>query len=118
MAFVVHARDGVMRLRRAAADERDGERETEARVHQSGLTCTFRNFTTPAPYCSANGPRGCFASMASAVLTPLSVTVMCGPCARISYVFHLPAALICVAAFATLTMAPVAWAGSGGGSKM
>src|SRR5438067_697818 len=86
MAFVVHARDGVMRLRRAAADERDGERETEARVHQSGLTCTFRNFTTPAPYCSANGPRGCFASIASPTLLKLlrffpSNRVVHWPCA-------------------------------------
>src|SRR5258706_7373516 len=104
----------MVRLRRRAARchprrERDRTREPEAHpCHQSGRTCTLRNFTTPAPYCSANGPRACLPSSTSTVLTPLSVTTMCDPCALISYVFHLPAALIGVATLATLTIAPVA----------
>src|SRR5262245_50636681 len=77
------------------------------RFQLSARTSTLRNLTTPAPYCSANGPRACLVSMTSAVLMPLSVTVRCDPCARISYVFHLPPALIGVATLATLTMPPV-----------
>ena len=50
----------------------------------SGFICTFRNFTTPDPYCRATGPLACFESCTSAVFCPLSTTSRWGPCAVIS----------------------------------
>src|SRR5437879_1780553 len=50
----------------------------------SGLISTLRNFTTPAPYCSAIGPRESLLSRTSTVRVPLSVTMRCGPIAVIS----------------------------------
>src|ERR1700712_3989049 len=46
-----------------------------------GLICTLRNFTTPEPYCSANGPPAlCFESCTSTVFWPFSTTTRCDPC--------------------------------------
>src|SRR5262249_12075867 len=54
-------------------------------ANYSGRICTSRNFTTPAPYCSAMRPVGSLASSApSTVRCPLSVTVNFGPLATIS----------------------------------
>ena len=56
----------------------------------SGLISTLRNLITPSflsapvPSCSAITPLACLLSWTSTVLTPLSTTTRCGPCAVIS----------------------------------
>ena len=56
----------------------------------SGLISTLRNLITPSfllapvPSCSAITPLACVLSWTSTVLTPLSTTTRCGPCAVIS----------------------------------
>ena len=42
---------------------------------ESARIRTFRNFTTPAPYCSAIAPRECLSSCTSTVRVPFIVTV-------------------------------------------
>src|SRR4051794_10780566 len=82
-------------------------RDTRDGKFYSGLICTLRNLITPDPYCSANGPLACFESCTSTVFCPLSTTTRCGPCAVISYVFHLPPAFGIGSTLATSTIAPV-----------
>ena len=72
--------------------------------------CTDKrvNLTTPAPYCRAIGPRENFASSASrTVVTPFRTTVIRGPLAVTTSVFHRPPALTISSGLATLTIAPV-----------
>src|SRR5919108_3513677 len=71
----------------------------------SGLISTLRNFTTPAPYCRAIGPLANLLSWVSTVVVPLRTTVICGPLAVISKVFHPPPALGIGSTLATSTIA-------------
>ena len=48
----------------------------------------MRNFTRPAPYCSAIGPLGNFSSLPSAVLVPFITTVISGPLAVFATSFN------------------------------
>src|SRR4029453_9454117 len=50
----------------------------------SGLTATLRNFITPSPCCSVNGPSAKRPLCNSAVFWPLSTTVIWRPLAVIS----------------------------------
>jgi len=68
----------------------------------------LRNLITPPACWSAMGPLACLPSGARLRAYALSVTVNRPPFAVMSYVFHLPAALMTVGDFAMPTMAPVA----------
>src|SRR5262249_62241718 len=73
-----------MRLRYVRPPSPGADLPSARRKRYSGLICTLRNFTTPEPYCRANGPLRCFESSTSAVFCPFSTTTRCGPFAVIS----------------------------------
>ena len=98
-------------LRRVGgASHRGLQRRARARLGRARynvLSLTFLNFTVPAPYCSAIGPRAYFLSSMSTIFIPLTSTISFVPRAVMSMVFHFPPVFTIAIGLATSTIPPV-----------